>query len=64
MKGLASTNSSFARVTVSGRSARKHYGLSVVKPYDPAQHSHIAEHRYVGKEMTLSPRGNPADYYL
>ncbi|MCJ1230796.1 hypothetical protein MMC12_007470 [Toensbergia leucococca] len=34
MKGLASTAPSFATVKVSGRSARKHYGISSIKPYD------------------------------
>jgi len=29
MKGLASTSPTFAKVNISGRSARKHYGLDV-----------------------------------
>lgn len=34
MKGLASTSPNFATVRVSGRSARKHYGIEVGKPFD------------------------------
>lgn len=45
MKGLASTNRSFARVNVSGRSARKHYGVDSHKSFNPAQHSQIADKR-------------------
>ena len=33
MKGLASTSPDFATVKISGRSARKHYGLSSSKPF-------------------------------
>ena len=37
MKGLAST-SSFATVKISGRSARKHYGINCGVQYDEQEH--------------------------
>ena len=39
MKGLASTVESFASVSVSGRSARRHYGIEVETPFDVLKHS-------------------------
>jgi len=41
MKGLASSNSSFAKVTVSGRKARKHYGMFSQKIYEESKHAQI-----------------------
>ncbi|MCJ1259426.1 hypothetical protein MMC24_007263 [Lignoscripta atroalba] len=38
MKGLASTSATFASVRISGRSARKHYGLLGAKKFDEALH--------------------------
>ncbi len=38
MKGLACTTPTFATVKISGRSARKHYGIASHKQYDPAKH--------------------------
>ena len=38
MKGLASTSASFAKVGISARSARKHYGLHIGKEYIEGQH--------------------------
>ena len=38
MKGLASTSPTFATVKVSGRLARKHYGIRSHKQYDPTIH--------------------------
>ena len=38
MKGLASTTPSFATVRVSGRSARKHYGIGIEVDYDSKEH--------------------------
>ena len=38
MKGLASTSPAFAKVGISARSARKHYGLNVRKRYIEGQH--------------------------
>ena len=61
MKGLASTNSSFARVNVSRRCARKHYGIAVSKWYDPEKYSHLVEHRYV---VTLQPKASLLISYL
>jgi len=45
MKGLASTSSSFATVKISGRSARKHYGISSAKKFDITVHE--KSRRYV-----------------
>jgi len=53
MKGLASTSLSFATVKVSGRAARKHYGIEVLKPYQHGVHD-LQRHfwsAYVGKNM-------------
>ena len=38
MKGLASTSPSFAKVGISARSARKHYGINCGQPYIEGQH--------------------------
>ena len=38
MKGLASKSPTFARVGVSGRCARRYYGIASEKPYDSTQH--------------------------
>ncbi len=38
MKGLASTSPSFAKVGISARSARKHYGVRCEKQYIESQH--------------------------
>lgn len=38
MKGLASTSPSFATVKISGRSARKHYGLESEKSFEAQLH--------------------------
>lgn len=38
MKGLASTSPAFATVGISGRAARKHYGLNVGKEYLSLEH--------------------------
>ena len=38
MKGLASVSPFFARVGVSARSARKHYGITSGHPYIEGQH--------------------------
>ncbi len=38
LKGLASTSPSFAKVGISARSARKHYGVGCGKPYIEGQH--------------------------
>lgn len=46
MKGLASTNEMFSRVNVSGRCARKHYGMQSNKKFDPVIHAQIADKRY------------------
>ena len=45
MKGLASTDPSFATVRVSGRSARKHYGINASKPFVSGVHDY--SHRSV-----------------
>ena len=37
MKGLASTSASFAKVRISARSARKHYGLHIGIEYIEGQ---------------------------
>ena len=38
MKGLASTSPGFATVKISGRAARKYYGILSRKQYDPTKH--------------------------
>ena len=38
MKGLATTSSTFATVKISGRSARKHYGLQSHKKFNAQVH--------------------------
>lgn len=38
MKGLANTSPAFAFVNISGRSARKHYGISSRKRFDVTKH--------------------------
>lgn len=38
MKGLATTSPTFASVKISGRCARKHYGLVVSKEFVPGIH--------------------------
>ena len=38
MKGLASTSPAFARVKISERSARKHYGINCGTKYTPHEH--------------------------
>ena len=38
MKGLASNSKSFATIGISGRSARKHYGIDVLKRFDAGEH--------------------------
>lgn len=38
MKGLAAASSSFAKVHITGRSARKHYGLKVNEKFDKSKH--------------------------
>ena len=38
MKGLASTSPSFAKVGISARYARKHYGVNSSTPYIEGQH--------------------------
>ena len=38
MKGLASTSEAFAKVGISARSARKHYGIQCRIPYIKGQH--------------------------
>ena len=38
MKGLASTSPTFAKVGVSGRSARRYYGIASHKSFDPINH--------------------------
>lgn len=39
MKGLATYDHNLADVVVGGRTARKHYGSTVTKKFDPAIHS-------------------------
>lgn len=38
MKGLASTSPAFAKVGISGRSARKHYGMDISEIYKEGEH--------------------------
>jgi hypothetical protein len=38
MKGLASTSPAFARVGICARSARKHYGICIMKKFEEAKH--------------------------
>lgn len=38
MKGLASTSPAFARVGISARSARKHYGIDSTKRFEEDKH--------------------------
>ena len=45
MKGLASTSPSFAKVSISARSARKHYGITCGMTYIEGQHD--TSHRSV-----------------
>lgn len=40
MKGLASTSPAFATVGISGRAARKHYGINVSREYLDLEHDH------------------------
>lgn len=40
MKGLASASPAFAKVGISGRSARKHYGISAACEYFDDEHDH------------------------
>lgn len=54
MKGLASTNTLFSRVNVSGRCARKHYGVVSLKTFDLAIHSHVARKRYDVLSLTVN----------
>ena len=49
MKGLASTAPSFATVRVSGRSARKYYGINASKLFIPGVHDHNQ------RSVTLAP---------
>ena len=50
LKGLATTSSSFAKVHVTGRSARKHYGVEVEVPYDSKEHD--SARKYVSAPET------------
>ncbi len=59
MKGLASTNQSFTAVRISGRSARKSYGINVTGPFQGRIHD--ISRRYVTRldvslPMSLSPK--------
>ncbi|KAL8736565.1 MAG: hypothetical protein Q9181_002356 [Wetmoreana brouardii] len=48
MKGLASTNSNFTSVTISGRSARKSYGGETVEEHKPKRFSVYFKHLAIG----------------
>lgn len=59
MKGLASTNKTFTAVRISGRSARKSYGINVRKPFQGRIHD--ISRRYVTRldvslTISLSPK--------
>lgn len=56
MKGLASTSLNFATVRVSGRSARKHYGIHSQKPFDITKHE--ASRKYVWSSFGVSNKNN------
>ena len=40
MKGLASTSPAFSTVGITGRAARKHYGINVGMEYHDLEHDH------------------------
>lgn len=51
MKGLATTSPNFASVTVSGRSARKHYGTEIYQPFDVTIHEE--SRKYVRSSLSF-----------
>lgn len=38
MQGVASANPNYEATMITGRSARKHYGVEITKYYDPRKH--------------------------
>ena len=53
MKGLASTSPSFAKVGISARSARKHYGVRCCRRYIEGQHDKSLRSVIANKHETL-----------